>query len=162
MDIYAIAENLVTTYGYIGIFLVSFTESVIQPVPPDLFIIGASAFGLSSVICAVVATIGSFFGGFTGYYLGKKLGTETFIKIFGEKNYIRGFKFFEKYGIWGIVIAGFTPIPYKVFAWLAGIFNMNPVSFGIGTLIGRFPRFMLVAYFGYGLGILLGIPYPIN
>ncbi|ABR53927.1 SNARE associated Golgi protein [Methanococcus vannielii SB] len=157
MDIYGYFEDIVNTYGYAGIFIVSYLESVIQPVPPDIFIIGAAAFGLSSVICAFIATFGSLFGGLTGYYLGKRLGNEYFIKIFGEKNYNRGFNYFKKYGVWAVVIAGFSPLPYKVFAWLAGVFNMNPIHFAIGTLIGRLPRFLLIAYFGYGVGILFGI-----
>lgn len=42
MDLYAMAEYLVNNYGYIGIFIISFTEAFIQPIPPDVFIIGAS------------------------------------------------------------------------------------------------------------------------
>ncbi|MBA2861927.1 YqaA family protein [Methanococcus maripaludis] len=160
MDIYQFAEYIVLNYGYFGIFLIAFTEAVIQPVIPDIFIIGAAAFGLDSVTCAFVASFGSLTGGYTGYFLGKKLGTNAFLKIFKEKNFIKGKAFFEKFGVWGVAIAGFTPIPYKVFAWLAGIFKMNLLSFGAGTLLGRIPRFLLVAYFGYSLGMLFGLHTP--
>jgi len=160
MDIYQFAEYIVLNYGYLGIFLIAFTEAVIQPVIPDIFIIGAAAFGLDSVTCAFVASAGSLTGGYAGYFLGEKLGMNVFLKIFKEKNFKKGKEFFERFGVWGVAIAGFTPIPYKVFAWLAGIFKMNLVSFGAGTLLGRIPRFLLVAYFGYSLGVLFGLHAP--
>ena len=151
MDIYLIMENLIMDYGYIGISIVAFTESIIQPVPPDIFIVGASAFGLNPLTCAIISTIASTFGGAVGYFLGHNLGTPAFIKLFGEKHLLRGEAFFEKYGVWGVMIAGFTPIPYKVAAWLSGIFEMSFLKFIIGTFIGRFFRFLIIAYFGDAL-----------
>ncbi len=157
MDLYLIMQSIVDNYGYLGIFLVAFTESFIQPVPPDIFIMGASAFGLNPIISAIVATIGSLFGGLFGHFLGNKLGHPVFIKLFGDKYLIKGEDFFNKYGVWGVTIAGFTPLPYKVIAWLAGIFEMKCIPISIGTLIGRFPRFLIVAYFGYKAGALFGL-----
>ena len=150
-------ENLIRYHGYLGLFVVAFSESVIQPVPPDIFIVGASIFGLDPLICAVISTVGSTLGGITGYILGYKLGTPVFIRLFGEKYFRMGERFFEKYGIWGVVIAGFTPLPYKVVAWLSGIFNMSILKFTVGTVIGRFPRFLLIAYFGHGVSMYFGI-----
>ncbi|XRP96646.1 phosphatase PAP2 family protein [Methanocaldococcus sp. 16A] len=152
MDLYAIAEQLVMNYGYIGIFIISFTEAVIQPIPPDVFIIGASYFGLNPIISAIVATIGSTLGGLFGYFLGDRLGHPIFIKLFGEKYLYKGEEFFNKYGVYGVIIAGISPLPYKVIAWLSGIFEMHKLLFTIGTIIGRLPRFLAVAYFGDILG----------
>ncbi|WP_064496475.1 phosphatase PAP2 family protein [Methanocaldococcus jannaschii] len=152
MDLYAMAEYLVNNYGYIGIFIISFTEAFIQPIPPDVFIIGASFFGLNPIISAIVATIGTTLGGLFGYFLGDKLGHPIFIKLFGEKYLHKGEEFFNKYGVYGVVIAGFSPLPYKVIAWLSGIFEMHKLLFTVGTIIGRLPRFLAVAYFGDVLG----------
>jgi len=152
MDLYAVAEQIVMNYGYLGIFIVSFSEAFIQPIPPDVFIMGATYFGLNPVISAIVATIGSTLGGLFGYFLGDKLGHPIFIKLFGEKYLHKGEEFFNKYGIYGVVIAGFSPLPYKVIAWLSGIFEMHRLLFTIGTVIGRLPRFLAVAYFGDVLG----------
>jgi membrane protein YqaA with SNARE-associated domain len=157
MDIYSIAQYLVNNYGYAGLFVVAFTESFIQPIPPDLFIVGASAFGLDPLNCALISTIGSLFGGITGRMLGYKFGTPLFIKLFGENNLNKGELFFNKYGTWGVSIAGFSPLPYKIIAWLAGIFEMNLLHFCIGTLIGRFPRFLIIALFGHKVSIYFGL-----
>ncbi|MEO2117549.1 MAG: phosphatase PAP2 family protein [Methanocaldococcus sp.] len=152
MELHAIAEHLVMNYGYIGIFIISFTEAFIQPIPPDIFIIGASFFGLDPIVSAIVATIGSTLGGLLGYFLGDRLGHPIFIKLFGEKYLHKGEEFFNKYGVYGVVIAGFSPLPYKVIAWLSGIFEMHKLLFTIGTIVGRLPRFLAVAYFGDILG----------
>ncbi|AIJ06145.1 lipoprotein B [Methanocaldococcus bathoardescens] len=152
MDLYAIAEQIVINYGYLGVFIISFTEAFIQPIPPDVFIIGASFFGLNPIISAIVATIGSTLGGLFGYFLGDKLGHSVFVKLFGGKNLHKGEEFFNKYGVFGVIIAGISPLPYKVIAWLSGIFEMHKLLFTIGTIIGRLPRFLAVAYFGDILG----------
>ena len=152
VDLYEIAEYLVMNYGYIGIFIISFTEAFIQPIPPDIFIIGASFFGLNPILSAIVATIGSTLGGLFGYFLGKRLGHPIFIKLFGERYLYKGEEFFNKYGVYGVIIAGISPLPYKVIAWLSGIFEMHKLLFAIGTIIGRLPRFLAVAYFGDILG----------
>ncbi|MBP2172947.1 YqaA family protein [Methanococcus voltae] len=151
-----IAEQLVLDYGYIGLFLISFTESFIQPIIPDIFLASNTLFGLDLTISVLVAIVGSVLGGYVGYILGEKLGEDAFLKVFGEKNYKRGENLFKKYGVWGVVIAGFTPVPYKVVAWLAGIFEMPKKSFLIATFVGKLPRYVLVAYFGMEFGKIFG------
>ncbi len=146
------ATDIVAEYGYIGIFFIAFTESIIQPVPPDPFITGGTAFGLVPLKTAIIAGIGSVLGGVVGYFLGKFLGEPVFKKLFSEKWYDKGEILFRKYGIWAVIVAGFTPIPFKVICWLAGIFEMPILGFIIGAIIGRLPRFVLMAYFGKWLG----------
>ncbi len=146
-----IAEHLVGDYGYIGIFLISFTESIIQPIPPDPFITGGTAFGLNPLIASVVAAFGSVIGGVVAYLLGKYLGEPVVKKLFKQKWYDKGEILFRKYGIWAVIIAGLTPIPFKVICWMAGIFEMPIGAFILGSLIGRFPRFLLMALFGHWL-----------
>ncbi|NPA51365.1 MAG: DedA family protein [Aquificae bacterium] len=142
------AEQVVEDYGYIGIFIISFTEAIIQPIPPDPFITGGTAFGLIPVKAAIVATIGSVTGGLVAYILGKILGEPIFLKLFKQKWYEKGELLFRKYGIWAVIIAGVTPIPFKAICWLAGIFEMPILGFLIGAILGRLPRFLAVAYFG--------------
>ena len=52
---------------------------------------------------------------------------------------------FEQYGFWAILLAGFSPIPYKVFTISAGVVGMPIVPFVVGSIIGRGGRFFLVA-----------------
>ncbi|WP_456374866.1 phosphatase PAP2 family protein [Methanocaldococcus sp.] len=162
MDLYAVATEMVKNYGYIGIFIISFTEAFIQPIPPDIFIISAPFFGLNPIISAIVASIGTTLGGLFGYYLGYKLGHPIFVKLFGEKYLQKGEEFFNKYGAYGIILAGFTPIPYKVVAWLSGIFKIRILIFTIATVIGRAPRFLIEAFFGNMLNNNINKLYNLN
>ena len=141
-------RGLVESYGYLGIFLISFSESVIQPVPPDPFIAGGSAFGLNPIMAALVATIGSVLGGLTAHTLGLTLGEPVARKLLGERNYLKGELFMNRYGVFAVLLGALTPVPYKVVCWLAGVFEMPRTSFVIASFVGRFPRFLVFALLG--------------
>jgi len=144
-------EAFVKGYGYIGIFLIAFTESIIQPVPPDPFIAGATAFGLNPLISALVATFGSVLGGLVAYFLGKVLGEPAAKKLLGEERFLKAEAFYHRYGVWAVIIAGLTPIPFKVFCWLSGILELEVGRFTLASFIGRFPRFLIFALFGQSI-----------
>ncbi len=146
------ARSLVEQYGYIGIFLISFTESIFQPIPPDPFIAGGTALGLNPLTASSVAGIASVLGGLTAHTLGLLLGEPIAKKLLGEKNFIKGEAFFNRFGVWAVLLAGLTPVPFKVVCWLAGIFEMPRSQFLLASFMGRFPRFLIVAYMGDLLG----------
>jgi len=148
-------RGLVESYGYAGIFIVAFTESIIQPVPPDPFIAGATALGLDPLLSALVATAGSVSGGLVAYGLGRLVG-ETFVrKLVGEERYERAERLYDRWGFFAVLVAGLTPIPYKVFAWLSGILELGVFKFLVASVLGRFPRFLGVALLGDAMGGLL-------
>jgi len=150
-----ILEAFVESYGYVGIFLIAFTESILQPVPPDPFVAGAAAFGLNPLLSALVATFGSASGGVVAYFLGKFFGEPIAKKLLGKEKFLKAEAFYHRYGVWAVIIAGLTPIPFKVFCWLSGILELELVRFTLASIIGRFPRFFLFALFGQSLqGVL--------
>jgi membrane protein YqaA with SNARE-associated domain len=61
------------------------------------------------------------------------------------EKYLRVHEWFSEWGFWAILIAGFSPIPYKVFTIAAGTLTMNLPLFVLGSCIGRGGRFFLVA-----------------
>ncbi len=142
------ARGVVESYGYLGIFLISFSESVIQPIPPDPFIAGGSALGLNPLLAALVATIGSVLGGLTAHTLGLTFGEPVARKLLGERNYLKGEVFMSRYGIFAVLLGALTPVPYKVVCWLAGIFEMPRTAFLVASFVGRFPRFLIFALLG--------------
>jgi len=142
------AKNLVDSYGYLGIFLISYTESIVQPVPPDPFIAGGTALGLSPLLSALIATLGSVLGGLTAHTLGLMFGEPLAKKLLGERNFLKGEAFMNRYGVFAVLLGALTPIPFKVICWLAGIFEMPRVPFLIAAFIGRLPRFLIFAFAG--------------
>lgn len=91
-------------------------------------------------------------GGFIGYYIGKKGGKPIVKKFVSLEKLERVKTFYNKYDVWAILIAAFSPIPYKVFAVSAGLFDLNIKRFMIASLIGRGGRFFLIAALIYIFG----------
>ena len=91
-------------------------------------------------------------GAVVGHYLGKRFGRPLLYRIAPEDRVLAVEKLFQKYGAWAILVAAFTPLPYKVFAILAGILDMNRRRFVVASLIGRGARFFLLGglIFVYG------------
>jgi len=138
--------SLVEEYGYMGLFVFAFAESIIQPFPVDPLI--AAEVGLGNGLAETVfwASLGSILGGIVAYFLGKYLGEPVFLKLFNKKYFTQGHKFFEKWGVFAVLLGAVTPLPFKVIAWLAGIFEMPLIPYIAMVIIGRGGRFLLVAY----------------
>ncbi|GBC73430.1 putative membrane protein [archaeon HR04] len=128
--------------GDVGLFILAFIESSVFPVPPDVLLI---ALALSNpalaLYYATIATIGSVLGGVAGYYIGLKGGRRVAKRIFSERMIERADNYFKEYGVWAVLIAAFSPIPYKVFTIASGIFRLSLKGFIIASIIGRGARF---------------------
>jgi len=128
---------------------VSFAESSIFPVPPDVMLISMSlAKPKQAWRYAAVATISSVLGGMLGYVIGAFLFKLIYPYIV-SMGYLPAFNevsvLFKQWGIWIIFIAGFTPIPYKIFTISAGTMRMAFLPFVIASMFGRAGRFFLLA-----------------
>ena len=125
--------------------LVAISESFIFPIPPDplLIAVGLAAPG-SAIWLAALVTVGSVAGAFIGHWLGRKLGRPALRKFVSESKIERAESLFNKYGAWAILVAAFTPIPFKVFTILAGVMNLEMRPFIIASIIGRGARFLTI------------------
>jgi len=145
-----------TPYATIALFILAFVEASFFPVPPDILLI---------VLCisknhkafkyAIICTLGSVLGGIFGFYIGIKFWNiaETIIYNYVTPQTIEKVRdYFIKYQAWAVAIAGFTPIPYKVFTILAGFFRVNFSIFVIASLISRGARFFIIAGLIYLFG----------
>jgi len=132
------------------LFVLSVAESSFFPIPPDVMLAPMCLAKPSKVWrFACITTIGSVLGGVLGYLIGKFSFEyiEPFIQKFGYMMaYQNAVNWFYDWGFWAILIAGFSPIPYKVFTIAAGVLNMAFLPFVIGSIIGRGSRFYLIAF----------------
>jgi len=146
-----------TPQGSWALFLLAFAESSFFPIPPDVLLI-ALAIGAprKAFRYTVICSAGSLLGGCFGYLIGRQFMAtvgERIVAIYGftEKwEYIRDL--YMRYDAWAVGIAGFTPIPYKVFTISAGAFRIHFGVFFLASLISRSARFFLVSSLIYLFG----------
>ncbi|MCL5255515.1 MAG: DedA family protein [Gammaproteobacteria bacterium] len=130
---------------------VSFAESVIFPIPVDVMLAPmAIAQPDKAFRFALLTSIFSVLGGIAGYLLGM-LAFEPLVlpalEYFGyQDSFVAAQSWFAEWGFWVIFLAGFSPIPYKVFTVTAGVLAIAFLPFVIASIIGRSMRFFLVAW----------------
>ncbi|MEN1727957.1 MAG: YqaA family protein [Pseudomonadota bacterium] len=127
----------------------SMAESVFFPIPPDVMLAPmvlaqrARAWRL-----AALTTVASVLGGLIGYLIGS-LALEAIFPLIEQigyqDKYQAAVEAFGQYGIWFVIVAGFTPIPFKIITIAGGALAMGLPGFIVGSLIGRGARFFLVA-----------------
>lgn len=128
---------------------VSFAESSFFPIPPDVMLIPMSlAKPQQALRYAWLTTLFSLLGGILGYLLGAfamHWVEPWLLQSSYEERYLIVRGWFDHWGLWIILIAGFSPIPYKLFTVTAGALSMPFIPFVIASILGRGGRFFLVA-----------------
>lgn len=141
---------LASPYGVWILFCVAFVESSFFPIPPDVFLIALCiAIPRKSFRYAAICTVGSVIGGAFGYGLGfwfmDSVGQAILALYHLSDKYDLVREVYQKYDVWAVGTAGFTPLPYKLFTISAGVFHLNFPSFMLISLFSRAARFFLVA-----------------
>lgn len=146
-----------TPYGSWALFLLAFCESSFFPLPPDILLIAlAVAIPKKSLKYALICSVGSVIGGCFGYLIGWQFMASVgdhiinFYGLSSKVEYIAAL--YNKYDAWAVGIAGFTPIPYKVFTISAGLFKINFSVFLMASMVSRSTRFFLVGGLIYVFG----------
>jgi membrane protein YqaA with SNARE-associated domain len=128
----------------------SFAESVFFPIPPDVLLAPmVMAQREKAWRFAAITTIASVLGGIVGYGLGYLMfepWIQPIITEFGyQARFDKAMLWFSEWGVWVVFIAGFSPIPYKLFTVSAGFLSMAFLPFLIASAVGRGMRFFMVA-----------------
>lgn len=130
---------------------VSFIESSIFPIPPDVMLIPmVLAARARAFLIAAVCTVSSVLGGIAGYAIGFFLYETVGRSVLAFYGYSERFADFQsQYNEWGLLIvfaAGLTPLPYKVFTIASGVTGLGLIPFIAGSLISRGLRFFAEAF----------------
>ena len=150
-------EWLQTPYGVLVLFLVAVAESSFFPIPPDVFLMALCiSMPRKSFRFAGICAVGSVVGGIIGYGLGfwfmDAIGSRI-IEIYGLADKYQVVQdLYREYDAWAVGVAGFTPLPYKVFTITAGAFRIDFPTFVIVSFFSRSARFVLVAGLIYRYG----------
>lgn len=127
----------------------SFAESSFFPIPPDVMLAPMSmARPRRAAWYASLTTLASVLGGIAGYLIGMFAfeAVAPLIRDLGYwDKYLVARQWFDQWGFWAVFLAGFSPIPYKIFTITSGAIAMSLVPFVVASAIGRGARFFLVA-----------------
>ncbi len=146
-----------TPYGIWALFILAFCESSFFPIPPDPLLI-ALAISLPTksfrfaFVCSIASVIGGMFGYFIGYELMDSIGRPILEFYNAMDRYEDIQTLYRNYDAWAVGIAGFTPIPYKVFTIAAGAFKIDLSVFILASAVSRSARFFIVAGLIYKFG----------
>jgi membrane protein YqaA with SNARE-associated domain len=146
-----------TPYGTWALFFLALAESSFFPIPPDVLLIAlAISIPAKSFRYALVCTVGSLIGGVIGYLIGYQFMEIVGIQILEFYGLMSKFNavgdLYNKYNALAVGIAGFTPIPYKVFTISAGAFGINFPIFLAASAVSRAARFFIVGWLIYKFG----------
>ncbi|MBN1574750.1 MAG: DedA family protein [Deltaproteobacteria bacterium] len=146
-----------TPYAAWALFILAFAESSFFPIPPDVLLIAmAISMPKRSFYFALICSVASVLGGALGYLIGLKFMEVIGFSIIDFYGYHEQFfklqSLFKQYDVWVVGMAGFTPIPYKVFTIASGACDLNFVKFLAASIVSRSARFFLVGTMIYIFG----------
>ena len=139
-----------TPHALWALAIVSFLESSVFPIPPDVLMIPMIiARPRRAFLIAGIATAASVLGALLGYYIGAAL-FETLgrpvLDFYGKAADFEAFAVkYNDWGAWAVLIAGITPFPFKVITIASGVTGLSLPIFVIASIIARAVRFFLVA-----------------
>jgi len=138
--------------GYGGVFLYTLVvDTLIIPATVDFLWPVVQDWNAPLVL--FVMSLGSVLGGFFGYLIGRYLNHFSFVHRLTSSYRQHGQALIEKYGVWAVVLASLTPIPYSTVSWIAGMLKLSRRLYLIGALF-RIPRLILYFYL-FRSGIIL-------
>ncbi|NOR14386.1 MAG: DedA family protein [Candidatus Aminicenantes bacterium] len=141
-----------TPYGPIALFLLALAESSFFPLPPDALMIALILGAVKkSWRFALITSVASVLGGMIGYAIGFGLWESIapfffkYIPGFSEAGFQKVLSHYQEMGFWYVFVAGFSPIPYKIFTIASGVFHMNFPLFVLASAVSRPLRFFAIA-----------------
>jgi membrane protein YqaA with SNARE-associated domain len=137
-------------YALLALALVSFAESSVFPIPPDILMIPMIiAAPHRAFLIAFVCLVSSVLGGIAGYAIGAFAFDEIgrpILETLGKADAMEAFnQRFNDLGFWPVLIAGLTPFPYKVITIMSGWTGLPIATFIITSIVARGLRFFIVA-----------------
>lgn len=137
-------------YATYYLMALSFAESSFFPIPPDVMMLPMMVARQDKVWrYAWYTTLFSVLGGLAGYIIGY-YAIEWVQPLIQERGYSDRYetviRWFGEWGFWAVFIAGFSPVPYKLFTIAAGSLQLAVIPFVVASICGRGLRFFLLAF----------------
>ncbi|WP_232038045.1 DedA family protein [Candidatus Nitrosocosmicus franklandus] len=164
MEIINIITSIVSSYGYLGLFIAAFAETIFPPIPSEVIFPLAGFVGfrsnftyLETFLMAVSGAVGATIGAVLIYFISLKIGRIAIVKLgkyvfVSEEKIETAEKWFEKYGIYAVFLGRMAPGVRELISVPAGIARMPIVKFTIFTFLGSLVWSTVLVFSGYLLG----------
>lgn len=154
-QIEAAGQSFVDRFGLVGLALGTVVADGFSLPPPPLFYIVIVATSTGSHVAGLtVISVASVIAGNIGYRLSALLSARPFFKRRIDVTRARMDRMFDRYGVWAFAIAQFTPLPFSIMCYVAGVYRVKPWLFALVCLF-RIPR-LLVMYWLVRAGWMTG------
>ena len=160
-----VISDLILQFNYLGLVAVTFIENIIAPIPSEFVFPWAgflAAQGKMNIwLIALAGAVGSLAAALILYWLGSKFNgpkTRAFVDKYGKFLFIKladlekAEKWFEKYGVWTVLIFRMVPLGRTIVSIPAGFVKMNLLTFATLTFVGTFLWSLILTYAGFLLG----------
>ena len=154
--------SLVSTWGYIAIFITMAGESAGLPISSEIVVpLGgalASQGKLNLVLVVLVCSVANLAGSLIAFWLTRRYGERVVLSRAGRwmglsRGHLRlANRFFDRFGLWAVFVGRLLPIVRTYISFPAGLSKMGYVRFTVATMAGAIPWNFALAYAGYKLG----------
>lgn len=163
-DIFNIITSLISSYGYFGLFMAAFIETIFPPIPSELifplggFVAFKSNFSyFETFMMSLSGAIGATMGSAIIYFISLKVGRLAIVKMgkyvfVNEKKIKNAEEWFEKYGIYAVFLGRMAPGVRELISVPAGIARMPFIKFLVFTFLGSLVWSSMLVFTGYVLG----------
>jgi membrane protein DedA with SNARE-associated domain len=164
VDIINIITSLVSAYGYLGIFIAAFAETIFPPIPSELIFPLAGFVGFKSnftyfetFLMASSGALGATIGSIVIYLVSFKIGRIAIVKLgkyvfVNQKKIESAERWFEKYGVYAVFLGRMAPGVRELISVPAGIARMPFAKFVTFTFFGSLIWSVILVFLGYFLG----------
>jgi len=148
--------HIIGTYGLFGLFFVMIVQTIIAPIPSEALLVFAGTLSLGIINIIIFGGTGMVIGAIIAFFIAR-WGREVIVrKLIGQKWVNRVDRWVEKNGTVAILVSRLVPvIPFDLISYVAGLTSLSFKSYLVATLLGAYPRTLMLAMIGSGVGTAL-------
>ncbi len=149
---------LLTTYGYIGLFLLMVLQTILVVIPSEAVIALSGTLGLEATKVILITVAGLLIGAIIAFFISRYFGRGVVIRLLGEEWIDEVDRWIEINGGKAILIARLVPlIPFDLVSYVSGLTKIDFKKYLLATIIGMFPRIIFLIYLGSTAKSILSI-----
>jgi len=141
---------MIQAYGQFGLLIVMVIQTIIAPIPSEALIVFSGAIGIKIIDIVIFGGLGTIIGAILAFYIARIGGKPVITKLIGDKWINRIDGWVERKGTKAILFTRIVPIiPFDLISYMSGITKLKFRNYLFATVIGAFPRCLILALIGF-------------